>query len=34
VCVVFDTTGSMNNKIDGLVACTSALVGELARVGA
>lgn len=29
--VVFDTTGSMNNKIDGLVACTSALVGDLAQ---
>ena len=29
VCFVFDTTGSMSNKIDGLVCCTVDLVREL-----
>jgi hypothetical protein len=33
VVFVFDTTGSMNDKIDGLVACTTALVGELDASG-
>lgn len=33
VCFVFDTTGSMSDKIDGLVRCTVDLVGELGRLG-
>ena len=33
VCFVFDTTGSMSDKIAGLVRCTAALVGELDRLG-
>ncbi|MFI1955915.1 vWA domain-containing protein [Streptomyces xinghaiensis] len=32
VCFVFDTTGSMYDKIDGLVNCMSEFVGELARL--
>lgn len=33
VVVAFDTTGSMTDKIDGLVACTAAMVGVLAASG-
>jgi hypothetical protein len=33
ICFVFDTTGSMNDKIDGLVSCTVDFVQELARLG-
>lgn len=32
VCIVFDTTGSMSNKIDGLVVCMVDFIGELARL--
>lgn len=32
VCFVFDTTGSMANKIDGLVSCMDTLVADLARM--
>lgn len=32
LCFVFDTTGSMSNKIDGLVRCTVDLVRELDRL--
>lgn len=32
VCFVFDTTGSMSNKIDGLVACMDELVADLAKL--
>jgi hypothetical protein len=32
VCLVFDTTGSMSDKIDGLVRCMVDFVGELARL--
>lgn len=33
VCFVFDTTGSMSDKIDGLIRCMSAFVDELASLG-
>jgi hypothetical protein len=33
ICFVFDTTGSMSDKIDGLVACLAEFIGELARLG-
>lgn len=33
VCFVFDTTGSMSDKIDGLTRCMSAFVDELASLG-
>jgi hypothetical protein len=33
VCFVFDTTGSMSNKIDGLVRCTVDLVAALDAAG-
>ena len=33
VAVAFDTTGSMYNKIDGLVGCVSAMVTSLAQSG-
>ncbi len=32
ICFVFDTTGSMNDKIDGLVGCMIDFVGELAAM--
>jgi hypothetical protein len=32
ICFVFDTTGSMSNKIDGLMQCTIDLVRDLAQV--
>src|SRR4051812_19081147 len=32
VCFVFDTTGSMSNKIDGLVQTMDQLVTELAKL--
>jgi hypothetical protein len=32
ICFVFDTTGSMSNKINGLVNCMVEFVGELARL--
>jgi hypothetical protein len=32
VCFVFDTTGSMSSKIDGLIACMVEFVGELAEL--
>lgn len=32
ICFVFDTTGSMSDKIDGLVRCMVELVQELARL--
>lgn len=32
ICFVFDTTGSMSNKIDGLVNCTAGFVAELAQL--
>lgn len=32
LCFVFDTTGSMNDKIDGLVQCLAGLVDQLARL--
>lgn len=32
LCFVFDTTGSMSNKIDGLVSCMDSLVGDLGRL--
>lgn len=32
VCFVFDTTGSMYDKIDGLVRCMDSLVAELGRM--
>ncbi len=32
LCFVFDTTGSMSNKIDGLIACMGSLVTELAQM--
>jgi hypothetical protein len=32
VCLVFDTTGSMSDKIDGLVHCMVDFVGELAKL--
>lgn len=32
LCFVFDTTGSMSNKIDGLVQCMDALVNDLGRL--
>jgi hypothetical protein len=32
LCFVFDTTGSMSDKIDGLVRCMDTLVGELGRL--
>jgi hypothetical protein len=32
VCFVFDTTGSMSDKIDGLVQAMDRLVGELGRL--
>jgi hypothetical protein len=32
VCLVFDTTGSMSDKIDGLVRCMVDFVGELATL--
>jgi hypothetical protein len=32
VCFVFDTTGSMSSKLDGLVNCMSEFVGELAQL--
>lgn len=32
ICFVFDTTGSMSDKVDGLVACTSDMVIHLARM--
>jgi hypothetical protein len=33
VCFVFDTTGSMSDKIDGLIRCMSAFVDELGSLG-
>lgn len=30
ICFVFDTTGSMSDKIDGLIGCMDHLVGQLA----
>jgi hypothetical protein len=33
VCFVFDTTGSMSDKIDGLIRCMSSFVDELASLG-
>jgi hypothetical protein len=32
LCLVFDTTGSMADKIDGLISCMDALVADLARM--
>jgi len=32
LCFVFDTTGSMSNKIDGLVLCMDTLVDELGKL--
>ena len=32
ICIVFDTTGSMSNKIEGLVRCMVEFVGELDRL--
>ena len=32
ICFVFDTTGSMSDKIDGLIECMVDLVGELSRL--
>jgi hypothetical protein len=32
LCFVFDTTGSMYDKIDGLVRCMASLVADLARL--
>jgi len=32
ICLVFDTTGSMSSKIDGLVACMVDFVNELSRL--
>jgi hypothetical protein len=32
ICFVFDTTGSMSNKINGLVSSTVDLVGDLAKL--
>ena len=32
VCFVFDTTGSMSDKIDGLVRCMDSLVAELGQL--
>jgi von Willebrand factor type A domain len=32
LCFVFDTTGSMSDKIDGLVRCMDSLVGDLGRL--
>jgi hypothetical protein len=32
ICFVFDTTGSMSNKIDGLVSCMVDFVGDLSRL--
>jgi hypothetical protein len=32
LCIVFDTTGSMSDKIDGLVGCMSSLVADLGRL--
>jgi hypothetical protein len=32
ICLVFDTTGSMSDKIDGLVHCMVDFVGELAKL--
>jgi hypothetical protein len=33
ICFVFDTTGSMSDKIDGLISCLTDFVRELARLG-
>ena len=33
ICFVFDTTGSMSDKIDGLIACLTAFVQDLVRLG-
>jgi hypothetical protein len=32
ICFVFDTTGSMSNKIDGLIQCMSGFVDELSML--
>lgn len=32
ICIVFDTTGSMSDKIDGLVSCMSAFVDHLGQL--
>ena len=33
ICVVFDTTGSMSDKIDGLISCVTGFVDRLAELG-
>ena len=33
ICLVFDTTGSMSDKIDGLVSCMTGFVDRLAELG-
>lgn len=33
ICFVFDTTGSMSDKIDGLIACMTDFVDKLAELG-
>lgn len=32
ICIVFDTTGSMNGKISGLIKCMSEFVGQLSQL--
>jgi hypothetical protein len=32
ICIVFDTTGSMSDKIDGLIACMSDFVDQLGKL--
>jgi hypothetical protein len=32
ICIVFDTTGSMSDKITGLIACMTGFVGQLGKL--